>query len=115
MKEIDVDARFAGVRGPVRLLSGKVLANRPWKLIPSFKGTLAAAFATGAYALVITTLWILADSVGWSRLLLLMLTAIVAMVVWIILAHHLWERPGHRQQPLSAAGEPALLIPSARH
>jgi|SRR5688500_7378117 hypothetical protein len=73
---MDVDARFAapGVRGPVRLLSGMVLANRPWKLFHSFKGTLAAAFATGACALVITTLWILADSVGWPRLLLLMLT-----------------------------------------
>ncbi len=69
-----------------------VLANRPWKLFPSFKGTLAAAFATGAYALVITTLWILADSVGWARLLLLMVTAMVAMVVWLIVAHHLWER-----------------------
>jgi len=97
---MDVDARFAvpGLRGPVRLLSGMVLANRPWKLFPSFKGTLAAAFATGAYALVITTLWILADSVGWPRLLLLMVTAIVAMVVWIIVAHHLWERPEDRQK-----------------
>jgi len=94
MKEMDVDARFTApvVRGSVRLLSGMVLANRPWKLFPSFKGTLAAAFATGAYALVITTLWILADSVGWPRLLLLMVTAIVAMVAWIIVAHHLWER-----------------------
>jgi hypothetical protein len=43
--------------------------------------------------LVITTLWSLADSMGWARLLLLMVTAIVAMVAWIIVAHHLWERP----------------------
>jgi hypothetical protein len=100
MKEMDVDARFSapGVRGHVRLLSGMALANRPWNLFPSFKGTLAAAFATGAYALVITTLWILADSVGWPRLLLLMVTAIVAMVVWIIVAHHLWERPEDHQK-----------------
>jgi hypothetical protein len=51
--------------------------------------TIAAAFATGAYALVIPSIWLLADAVGWARLLLLIVTAIVAMVVWIIVAHHL--------------------------
>jgi hypothetical protein len=105
MKDMDVDARFAapGVPGRLRLLSGMVLANRPWKLFPSFKGTLAAAFATGAYALVITTLWLLSDSVGFWRLVLLMVTAIVAMVVWIIVAHHLWERPRVREERKWAA------------
>ena len=49
-------------------------------MLPAFKGAIAAAFATEAYALVITTLWLLADAVGWARLLLLMVTAIVAMV-----------------------------------
>ena len=47
---------------------------------------------------MITTLWILSDSVGFWRLLLLMITAIVAMVVWIIVAHHLWERPRDREK-----------------
>ena len=83
MKEIGVDARFAapGVLGHLSLLSGMVLANRPWKLLPCFKGALAAAFATAAYALVIPTIWMLADSVGWARLLLLMVAAIAAMCV----------------------------------
>src|SRR5215218_4078832 len=68
MKAMDVDARFAapGALGHLRLWSGIVLANRPWKMLPAFKGAIAAAFATGAYALVITTLWLLADSVGWA-------------------------------------------------
>lgn len=97
---MDVEARFAapGALGHLRLWSGMVLANRPWKMLPAFKGAIAAAFATGAYALVITTLWLLADSVGWARLLLLMVTALVAMVGWIIVAHHLWEHPEDREQ-----------------
>ena len=105
MKGMDVDVRFAapGIPGRLRLLSGMVLANRPWKLFPSFKGTLAAAFATGAYVLVITTMWILSDVVGFWRLLLLMVTAIVAMVLWIIVAHHLWERPRDREERKWAA------------
>ena len=99
MKNTNVDARFAspGVRGHLRLWAGMVLANRPWKLFPSFKGALAAAFATGAYVLVIPTIWGVADSVGWARLLGLMVAANVAMVVWVILAHHLWERPSARE------------------
>ncbi len=97
---MDVDARFAapGPLGHLRLWSGMVLANRPWKMLPAFKGAIAAAFATGAYVLAISSMWLLADAVGFWRLLLLMVTAIVAMVVWIIIAHHLWERPEDRER-----------------
>jgi hypothetical protein len=100
MKAMDVDARIAapGALGHVRLWSGMVLANRPWKMLPAFKGAIAAAFATGVYALVIPSIWMLSDAMGWARLLLLMVAAIVAMVVWIIISHHLWERPGEREQ-----------------
>jgi len=100
MKAIDVDARFAapGVLGHLRLWSGMVLANRPWKMLPAFKSAIAAAFATGAYVLVISSMWLLADAVGFWRLLALMVTAIVAMVAWIIVAHYLWERPQDSEQ-----------------
>jgi hypothetical protein len=40
---------------------------------------------------------------GWARLLALMVAAIVAMVVWIIVAHHLWERSADREQRKWAA------------
>jgi len=43
-------------------------------------------------------MWLLADAVGFLRLLALMVVAIVALVVWIIVAHHLWERPADREQ-----------------
>jgi hypothetical protein len=118
MEAMDVDARFAatGPLGRIGLWSGMVLANRPWRMLPAFKGAIAAAFATGAYALVITTLWPLADSMGWARLLLLMVTAIVAMVAWIIVAHHLWERPEDPNQQKWAAlynGVTVLTVTSA--
>jgi hypothetical protein len=37
---MNVDARFAASGAPwhLRLWSGMVLANRPWKMLPAFKG-----------------------------------------------------------------------------
>ena len=118
MRAMGVDARFAatGVRGRLGLWAGMVLANRPWKMLPAFKGAIAAAFATGAYALVIPSIWLLADAVGWARLVLLMVAAIVAMVAWIIVAHHLWERPEDPDQQKWAAlynGVTVLTVTSA--
>jgi hypothetical protein len=115
MKNSNVDARFAapGALGHLRLWAGMVLAKRPWKLFPSFKGALAAAFATAAYVLVLPTLWAVADALGWARLLALMIAAIAAMGIWIIVGHHLWERPLEREAPHWAAlynGVTALTI-----
>jgi len=100
-----VDVRFVSptVRGHLRLLAGMVLANRPWRLFTTMKSTLAAAFATAAYALVMPTLWQMADSLGWVRLLGLMIFSIVAMVAWIIVAHNLWERSAAQQEPRDQA------------
>jgi hypothetical protein len=94
-----VDVRFVSpkMRGYLRLLGGMVLANRPWRLFSTMKSTLAAAFATGAYALVTPSIWQLGDYLDWVRLLILMVLAIVAMVVWIIVAHNLWEKPTDRE------------------
>lgn len=92
-----------GARGRLGLWAGMVLANRPWKMLPAFKGAIAAAFATGAYALVVPPIWLLADAAGWARLLLLMAVALVAMVGWIVVAHNLWERPEDPEQRRWAA------------
>ena len=60
-------------------------------------------------------MWLLADAVGFWRLLLLMVTAIVAMVVWIIIAHHLGrpEDPGQRERAALYNGVSVLTISAA--
>ena len=65
-----VDVRFLlpGVRGQARLLAGMVRANRPWRLITGLSGALAAALAAGAFAVVTSDIWQLADSLGPLRL-----------------------------------------------
>jgi Na+/melibiose symporter-like transporter len=54
-------------------------------------------------------IWQMADSLSWVRLLALMALALAAMVVWIIVAHHLWERPAEQEE----AREQAVLYNTA--
>src|SRR5699024_3304620 len=50
------------------------------------------AFATGCYMLIFNTLWQLSGLYGMPRFITLMMTAIIAMITWIIFAHNLWEK-----------------------
>ncbi|SFA95012.1 hypothetical protein SAMN04488072_10497 [Lentibacillus halodurans] len=84
--------------GRFRLLLGMTHANRPWSIIPAFKRVMAIAFATGAYGLVFRTLWRLSASYESTRFVVLMLGAILGMVIWIIFAHNLWEKPSGKSQ-----------------
>lgn len=91
--DTDIDINYAASQwlGVPRLLAGMVYANRPGRLFPSFKTTIAAAFAAGGYGLAFTTLWQLGSVYGYLRLITLMLIAMTVLVGWIILTHGLWE------------------------
>ncbi|MGM8850426.1 hypothetical protein ACS8E6_07955 [Salinicola halophyticus] len=92
--EKDVDVRFISATkwpGYAKLLGGMVRANRPWKIIPAFRRIVAVAFATGAYGLIFPTLWKLSAAYEVYRFTTLMIAAIIAMVIWLILDHGLWE------------------------
>lgn len=89
----DVDLRIVvpGVHGRVRLLAGMVRANRPWRLALGLSSALAAALAASAFGLVSTSVWLLGDTMGGLRQATTATGAIGAMVVWLIVAHGLWE------------------------
>ena len=76
-----------------RLLSGMVRANRPWRLVTGLSKGLVAAFATGAIALATDTIWMFADKMGPWRMGAVTVLSVVAMILWLILDHELWERP----------------------
>lgn len=96
--ESDIDVRFVGTggRGQLRLVAGMVRANRPWRLVPALSGAFAGAVATGAYVLTSQELWRLADALGPRRLSIASVLAVSAMIGWLIIDHHLWERPSGR-------------------
>lgn len=77
----------------LRLLSGMVRANRPWRLVTGLSKVLIGAFATGAIALATDTIWLFADTMGPWRMGAATVLSVVAMILWLILDHELWERP----------------------
>ncbi|MDH6291662.1 putative membrane protein [Rhodococcus opacus] len=70
-----------------------VRANRPWRLVTGLSKVLVGAFATGAIALATNTIWLFADTMGPWRMSAATVLSIVAMILWLILDHELWERP----------------------
>ncbi len=90
--EVDVRLALAGARGRLRLLTGMVRANRPWRLVPSLSPAIAAAAAGAAFGIFYSNIWSLAVSLGIVRLVVVTLMALVAMVTWLSLDHQLWER-----------------------
>jgi hypothetical protein len=81
------------VRGRWRLLQGMVLANRPWLLVPGLKSALVAALATGAVATINSTVWVLAASLSWWRLVVATIASVALVVAWLMIDGKLWDRP----------------------
>jgi len=80
-------------RGRWRLLLGMVLANRPWRLVPGLKSAMVAALATGAVATINSTVWLLAGSLSWWRLVVATFVSIALAVGWFVIDGNLWDRP----------------------
>jgi uncharacterized membrane protein len=90
----DGTLRFAGavLRGNLRLLVGMIRANEPATVITRLSGAMVGAFGTGAFALVSSNIWSLADALSLPRLLVLALLSVTIICVSLVVAHHLWER-----------------------
>lgn len=80
-------------RGHWRLLTGMVMANRPWRLVPGLRSALGVALATGAVAAVYSTVWLLAIALPWWRLAVVTVASIAFVVAWLVLDSRLWDRP----------------------
>lgn len=87
------------LNGRVRLVAGMVRANRPGRALLGLSKLLVGAFGTAAFALTTETIWKMGDALGGLRLTMVMLLGLIALVVWLIVAHDLWEKPDRRTPP----------------
>ena len=83
--------RLPRLGGRWRLLAGMVLANRPWLLVPGLKSALVAALATGAVATINSTVWLLAGSLSWWRLMVATIASVALVVAWLVIDGELWD------------------------
>src|SRR3954470_11682007 len=76
-----------------------VVANRPWRLVRDLSKVLVAAVATAGFFITNSNAWAISDQLGAWRLSLVAVAAFAGLVVWIIVAHSLWERPSQSDDP----------------
>lgn len=99
-EELESHVARPGVGGQLRLLMGMVRHNRPWRLVPSLDRAIAAAAAAAAFPIFYSTLWAMANASSPSRLALINLLAVSAMVTWLVTHNRLWNRRrGFRADP----------------
>jgi hypothetical protein len=101
------------VEGNVRLLLGMVRTNRPWRLVAGLSGALVAALGAGAFGMVSTGAWKVAEGLGFARLIALCAAAVAVTCLTLVLAHDLWEHapsPAQRERVLLANLTTAITI-----
>jgi hypothetical protein len=93
------------VSGNIWLLLGMLRANRPWRLALRLMRVLAAAFAAGVFALVMSDIWRLAEYLGPARLIVIAAGSVAGIIVTTVVTTGLWERSPH-----PAAREQVILF-----
>ncbi|MFE2570644.1 hypothetical protein [Streptomyces mirabilis] len=82
-----------GLHGHLRLVTGMVRANRPWRLFATLSRALAGVFATAAFGLINASTWTISSGMDVGRLIGASVASLLALTAWIIIDHELWERP----------------------
>ncbi|WP_256980908.1 hypothetical protein [Rhodococcus sp. 14-1411-2a] len=90
----------SSIFGRIRLVSGMIRCNRPWRLVPTLSSALAAASAASAFGVFYASIWQMAASMSLGRLAMIGLTAVIAMTVWVIFPNGLWERRSFRSSTI---------------
>jgi hypothetical protein len=95
--EGDGSVRFTArvLSGNLRLLTGMIRANQPWRLAIGLSRAMTAALATGVFALVTPDIWQLSAALGWVRLSVITIGSVLGITVALIAGAGLWEHPSH--------------------
>jgi uncharacterized membrane protein len=78
--------------GNLRLLLGMVRANRPWQLVAGLSRAIVGALGTDIFGVASPGVWMIADGMGWVRLLAVGVVSIAVICTSLIAAHRLWRR-----------------------
>jgi hypothetical protein len=93
------DTRSSSPLDAERSVTSMIIANRPWQLVGDLSKLLVATLATAAFLVVNTNAWSIADRLGALRLLAIGVLSIAALLVWLVVAHELFESPSRSHDP----------------
>ena len=100
--------------GRTRMVLGMVRGNRPWRLIPTLTGVMAAAAATASFGVFYSSIWAMANALSPWRLAGLSVLSVTVMTVWLIANNRLWERrdalPRYRARLYNAATTVTVVL-----
>ncbi|MBE7160676.1 MAG: hypothetical protein INR72_05475 [Williamsia herbipolensis] len=100
--------------GRTRMVLGMVRGNRPWRLIPTLTGVMAAAAATASFGVFYSSIWAMANALSPWRLAGLSVLSVTVMTVWLIANNRLWERrdalPRYRARLYNAATTVTIVL-----
>ena len=83
------------LNGNLRLLTGMIRANQPWRLAIGLSRALTAALATAVLALVTPDIWQLSAELGWVRLSAIGVGSLAGITIALIAGAGLWEHTSH--------------------
>jgi hypothetical protein len=89
----------ASASGEQMSVAQMVVANRPWRLVRDLSKVLVAAVATAGFFVTNANAWAISDQLEAWQLILVALAAFAGLLIWIVVAHSLWERPSESDQP----------------
>ncbi|WP_255164690.1 MULTISPECIES: hypothetical protein [unclassified Rhodococcus (in: high G+C Gram-positive bacteria)] len=90
----------SSILGRIRLISGMIRCIRPWRLVPTLSGALAAASAASAFGVFYASICQMAASMSVMRLAMIGVAAVMAMTVWVIFPNGLWEKRSFRSSTI---------------
>jgi hypothetical protein len=91
------DTRSSSPLDAGRSVTSMIIANRPWQLVGDLSKVIVATLATAAFLVVNTNTWSIADQLSTLRLLAIGVLSIAALLLWLVVAHELFESPSRSQ------------------
>lgn len=80
-------------KSKLKTMLGMIATNQPRRSIGALSGALAAGIGVGAFGIFYSSIWEMADYLTVTRLAVVNIVAVLAMILWLLLDNSLWDKP----------------------
>lgn len=79
-------------KSKIKTMLGIISTNQPSRSIGALSGALAAGIGVGAFGIFYSSIWEMADYLTVTRLAVVNIVAVLAMILWLLLDNSLWDK-----------------------